>query len=69
MAAGDGAAISQAIDGPLEHHLTAGGAGPRPEIDDVLVTPFRLEDLTARVDRLLSQSEGEGPTAVNVTTL
>jgi CheY-like chemotaxis protein len=41
------------------------GACFRPAIDDVLVTPFRLEDLTARVGRLLSQSQGEGPTAVN----
>jgi DNA-binding response OmpR family regulator len=39
----------------------------RPESDDVLVTPFRLEDLTARVDRLLNTNSGEGPTAVTAT--
>jgi DNA-binding NarL/FixJ family response regulator len=39
----------------------------RPETDDVLVTPFRLEDLTARVDRLLNTNNGEGPTAVTAT--
>lgn len=36
----------------------------RPETDDILVTPFRLEDLTARVERLLNLNNGEGPTAV-----
>jgi CheY-like chemotaxis protein len=40
------------------------GACFRPETDDILVMPFRLEDLTARVDRLLSANGGEGPTAV-----
>jgi DNA-binding response OmpR family regulator len=40
------------------------GACFRPDTDDVLVMPFRLEDLTARVDRLLNRNDGEGPTAV-----
>jgi CheY-like chemotaxis protein len=41
------------------------GACFRPDTDDILVTPFRLEDLTARVERLLNSNSGEGPTAVN----
>jgi DNA-binding response OmpR family regulator len=40
------------------------GACFRPDTDDILVTPFRLEDLTARVERLLDSNSGEGPTAV-----
>jgi DNA-binding response OmpR family regulator len=40
------------------------GACFRPDTDDILVTPFRLEDLTARVERLLNSNSGEGPTAV-----
>jgi DNA-binding response OmpR family regulator len=40
------------------------GACFRPDTDDILVTPFRLEDLTERVERLLDSNSGEGPTAV-----
>jgi CheY-like chemotaxis protein len=39
----------------------------RPDTDDILVTPFRLEDLTARVERLLNLNSGEGPTAVTAS--
>ena len=42
MAAGDGAAGAQPLDGALEDHLAAGGAGARTEVDDVVGDCDRL---------------------------
>ena len=42
MAAGDGAAGPQLVDGAFEHHLATGGAGAGTEIDDVVGDRNRL---------------------------
>ena len=42
MAAGDGAAKPQPVDGALEHHLATGRSGARAEVDDMVGDRDRL---------------------------
>lgn len=50
-----------------DQHLR--GAAFRAEVDQVLVSPFRLEDLTARVSRLVTGLSTDAPADVDITAV